>query len=66
MYIVLIAHAHVYILTCRIVRLISPNLNYITIIGAIFLYMSVLGFVFPTTKPQVLTPVCHVSIIMTY
>ena len=50
-----------YIPACRIVRLISPNLNYIIILGAIFLYLSIIFFVFPTTNPLLVTFACHVS-----
>ena len=46
---------------CRIVRLISPNLNYFIILGAILVYISVAFFVFPTLDPFLVTFACHVS-----
>lgn len=46
---------------CRIVRLISPNLNYFIILGAILIYTSVIFFVFPTLDPFLVTFACHVS-----
>ena len=50
------------LLTCtyRIIRLTSPNLNYIIISGAILLYVSVILFVFPTTDKSLATFVCQV------
>ena len=47
---------------CRIVRLISPNLNYFIILGAILLYISVAFFVFPTLDPFLVTFACHVRL----
>lgn len=52
---------YLFIYLSRIVRLISPNLNYIIIVGAIFLYLSIIFFVFPTTNPILVTFACHVS-----
>ena len=51
-----------YYLLCRIVRLISPNLNYFIILGAILLYVSVAFFVFPTLDPFLVTFACHVRL----
>ena len=45
----------------RIVRLTSPNLNYLIIIGTILLYTTVIFFVFPTTDATYQTIFCHVS-----
>ena len=45
----------------RIVRLISPNLNYIIVVGAMLIYISVIFFVFPTTDTFWTTFACHVS-----
>ena len=50
------------ILLCRIVRLISPNLNYFIILGAILLYISIAFFVFPTLDPFLVTFACHVRL----
>ena len=47
----------------RIVRLISPNLNYLVIAGAIMLYASVYFFFsFSSRDPLLITLSCHVSI----
>ena len=45
----------------RIVRLTSPNLNYLIILGTILLYTTVIFFVFPTTDATYQTIFCHVS-----
>ena len=45
----------------RIVRLISPNLNYLIIAGAIMLYASVYFFLVSSTDPFLVTFSCHVS-----
>lgn len=50
------------IILYRIVRLISPNLNYFIILGAILLYISVAFFVFPTRDPFLVTFACHVRL----
>ena len=50
-----------HLLLCRIVRLISPNLNYFIIFGAILMYLSIIFFVFPTTDLFLVTFACHVS-----
>ena len=45
----------------RVVRLTSPNLNYLIILGAILLYTTVYFFVIPTSVAIVQTVNCHVS-----
>ncbi len=45
----------------RIVKLISPNLNYVIIVGAIMVYLSVIVFVIPTKDHTQATVYCHVS-----
>ena len=45
----------------RIVRLISPNLNYLIVTGAIMLYASVYFFMVSSTDELTVTISCHVS-----
>ena len=44
----------------RLIRLSSPNLNYIIGAGAIVLYADVILHVIPTTSPDVTTVICNV------
>ena len=44
----------------RLIRLSSPNLNYIIGIGAIILYMNVIVFVIPTNDRQAVAVLCNV------
>lgn len=47
----------------RVIRLTSPNLNYLIGIGAILVYISVaVLFVQPTANPKASGPLCIVSI----
>lgn len=51
-------------LTCsffRIVRLTSPNLNYLIVIGAILTYCTIFVYLIPTTNPDVYKIRCYVS-----
>ena len=47
--------------SCRLIRLTSPNLNYLIGIGAIILYIDISLSVVPTTNPEVLVVLCSVS-----
>ena len=55
-------HNYVFI-TCRIVKLSSPNLNYLIIIGAGCLYVSVYMYVFVADRENIFdqTVLCNVS-----
>ena len=44
----------------RIVRLISPKLNYVMIMGAIFLYASVYCYVLPVDNMEAQSAACVV------
>lgn len=46
---------------CRIIRLNSPNLNYLLILGAVLIYLTGIVFVIPTNDPGVLPALCIVS-----
>ena len=46
----------------RIVKLTSPNLNYIVIVGAIFMYGSVFSRMLPNTDQASLDVRCYVSV----
>ena len=43
------------------IRLNSPNLNYLVITGMILLYCGGIGFVIPVTYHQAVPPICMVS-----
>ena len=45
----------------RIVKLTSPNLNYLVLLGAFLMYTSVYFYVLPSTKEFTSTLYCHVS-----
>ena len=45
----------------RLIRLTSPNLNYLIGIGAIVLYIDVCFFVIPSTDKVTVTVFCNVS-----
>ena len=45
----------------RIVKLTSPKLNYIVLLGAFMLYTSVYFYVLPSTQKLTSTVYCHVS-----
>ena len=45
----------------RLIRLSSPNLNYIIGLGAIILYLNVISFVIPTTNADFVSVLCNVS-----
>ena len=47
--------------TFRIVRLTSPNLNYLIIIGCLFIYISVYWYLIPSTNTDVVLTSCCVS-----
>ena len=46
---------------CRLIRLSSPNLNYLIGLGAIVLYLNVIVLVIPTTNPEFAAVLCNVS-----
>lgn len=46
------------------VRLTSPNLNYLIIAGALLLYASVVFLVTPTLEEETATIYCNVSVVM--
>ena len=50
-----------YFLPSRLIRLGSPNLNYLIGIGAIILYMSTYFFIIHTTNPQVVIALCNIT-----
>ena len=45
----------------RLIRMSSPNLNYLIGGGAIILYMDIYFFIIPTTNQQALTVLCNVT-----
>ena len=49
---------------CRVVRLTSPNLNYLIIAGALLLYASIVFIVTPTLEEETATIYCNVSVVM--
>ena len=48
-------------LPSRLIRLSSPNLNYLIGGGAIILYVNTSFFVIPTTDPQVVVALCNLT-----
>ena len=51
------------IIHSRLIRLSSPNLNYIIGLGAIILYLNVITLVIPTTNTDFAAVLCNISII---
>ena len=47
--------------TCRVIRLSSPNLNYILIFGVALVYLTGIVFAIPSDDPAVLPGLCIVS-----
>lgn len=47
----------------RIIRLISPNLNYLIVAGGMMLYGTAYFFAFSSTNPDLITLSCNVSLI---
>ena len=45
----------------RLIRMSSPNLNYLIGGGAIILYMDIYFFIIPTTDQQALTVLCNAT-----
>ena len=45
----------------RLIRLGSPNLNYLIGIGAIILYMATYFFIIPTTNMQAVIALCNIT-----
>lgn len=45
----------------RLIRLTSPNINYLIILGAIVFYCSAYTFFYQETSAGVITVVCNVS-----
>ena len=52
---------HVLYSICRLIRLTSPNLNYLLIVGTLLMYTSGIVFLLPTRNPQVMRASCFVS-----
>ena len=48
-------------LTCRVVKLSSPNLNYIIIAGVALLYTSVFMYTYTAEEAMAQTLICNVS-----
>ena len=48
----------------RLIRLSSPNLNYLIGGGAIILYMDIYFFIIPTADPKAVAILCNVRIQM--
>lgn len=55
---------HIFFFICRVVRLTSPNLNYLIIAGALLLYASVVFIVTPTLEEETATIYCNVSVVI--
>ena len=49
------------IFNCRIIRLTSPNLNYLIAVGAIVLYIDVCFVVVPSTSASVVSVLCNIT-----
>ena len=47
--------------TCRLIKLTSPNLNYIIGAGAILLYLAIYVLAIPSTDPTAVAVLCNVS-----
>ena len=45
----------------RLIRLTSPNLNYLICTGAIILYIDIYFYVIPSTDQKAVTVFCNVS-----
>ena len=54
-------YANLCSLPSRLIRLGSPNLNYLIGIGAIILYADTCFFIIPTTNQQVVTALCNLT-----
>ena len=48
---------------CRLIRLSSPNLNYLMIAGMLFVYFSGIAYGIPKTDPPAALALCFVSVI---
>ena len=48
-------------LSYRLIRLSSPNLNYLIGVGAIILYMNTYFFIIPTTNPKAVVALCNLT-----
>ena len=55
-------HPVLFTLNCRVIRLTSPKLNYLVIIGSVLMYLSVFIELLPTTQEAVYHSLCAVSI----
>ena len=53
---------HVLAQNYRLIRLSSPNLNYLMIIGTLLMYCSGFAFVIPTASPPAVITFCFVSL----
>ena len=54
-------HNNIIIMTYRIVKLTSPNLNYFTIAGTMLMYISTYFYLLPETSEPVIVARCIVS-----
>ena len=50
------------ILLCRLIRLTSPNLNYMIGVGAMIFYIDVALLVTPSTNPSVVSGLCNITL----
>ena len=50
-----------HVINCRLIRLTSPNLNYLIGVGAIILYLDISLSVIPITDVKAVTVLCNVS-----
>ena len=51
---------------CRLIRLSSPNLNYLIGLGAIVLYLNIITLVIPTTNTHFAAVLCNVRTAYNY
>ena len=56
-----IAHLYFTFILCRLIRLTSPNLNYVICCGALMLYISVFFYAIHSTTPEIAIVLCYVS-----
>ena len=49
------------VLSFRLVKLASPKVNYLIVIGAIILYLHVVSLVIPTSDPVAVTVLCNLN-----
>ena len=54
------------IIVFRIVKLTSPNLNYLIVVGVVFLSLSMIGYSYPFSSELALRIACPVRILIIY